>query len=570
MADNTQAVHKLFNLLISKDFDVTTTDINGKQVSDLEEAEMLTFDFIANGKNYGKVSLIVDVANQMTIFYGANISKSMKAQEQQQWFDLIKQLKNFAIRHANGSKIEDISRLKYFGKKRDVQEAYTGTSRTSYNRAGKGDAKIIIKHSKKLGEDDKRFRNIRSIFIENEGGERFKLPFISLPGARAMARHVTNSGTPYDSFGQHICDMVNNVGVLSGFVRRSGMFEDGETSGYVTSGRNHYKEMREGLKRISGKRGYHIYKEAWTPDDADDSELDEDRVRRLFTRDAINAKVENAIPLLAKLEAKDNENAIWENTGDFDLFAVQEEAIRNHIASSHRGMFEDKEDYGKLQSILNSFKSEKPIKGQDYVYVSVLTMMDPDFTFVSNIAYLSKPYRLKNIIDGKYIFDINGSACKFPNIGNTTNDELKKIYLFKDSNTFEKFRTAIGISLKTCVSYKRLDIQSNELKEFESWADDMVGGVLNETDETISDVLTDFFSKEQPYGLDAMNVTDALFDVIDNEDFHSMLEYFAERDPDRDSRKDVMHWLELHVVENPDDELTRKIESVLPTLRQEE
>ena len=74
--------------------------------------------------------------------------------------------------------------------------------------------KIIIKHSKSIDEEVKgsRSRHIDTIYIENSQGERFKYPFKNMSGARAMARHIHEGGTPYDNVGKTInCALEDNM-----------------------------------------------------------------------------------------------------------------------------------------------------------------------------------------------------------------------------------------------------------------------------------------------------------------------------------------------------------------------
>ena len=84
-----------------------------------------------------------------------------------------------------------------------VTEGLTGTAKRSYENLDK--AKLIIRHKGKVDETvpGARSRQIQSLYIENEDGERFKYPITHLAGARAMMRHVANGGRPHDEFGQH-------------------------------------------------------------------------------------------------------------------------------------------------------------------------------------------------------------------------------------------------------------------------------------------------------------------------------------------------------------------------------
>ena len=77
----------------------------------------------------------------------------------------------------------------------------TGTTKSSYQKVG--ECKVIVRHSVKVNEDKHgaRSRNIQAIFIETKSGERFRVSPNHLHGARAMARHLSNSGSPFDTVG---------------------------------------------------------------------------------------------------------------------------------------------------------------------------------------------------------------------------------------------------------------------------------------------------------------------------------------------------------------------------------
>ena len=64
-----------------------------------------------------------------------------------------------------------------------------------------------------------RSRQIQSLYIENEDGERFKYPLTHLAGARAMMRHVSNGGRPHDEFGEHIVTTSEDIAKLNSFSR---------------------------------------------------------------------------------------------------------------------------------------------------------------------------------------------------------------------------------------------------------------------------------------------------------------------------------------------------------------
>lgn len=82
-----------------------------------------------------------------------------------------------------------------------------GSTKTSYHPTI--EAKVVVRHTKPVAEEKPgaRSRNIEQIFIDNNKGERFQFKVPYLAAARAMARHVSDGGNPYDEKGLMITDM---------------------------------------------------------------------------------------------------------------------------------------------------------------------------------------------------------------------------------------------------------------------------------------------------------------------------------------------------------------------------
>jgi hypothetical protein len=181
-------------------------------------------------------------------------------------------------------------------------EGYYGSSKTSYSNQPM-ETKLIIKHSRPLGEDDARFRNVKTLFVQTQEGERFKLPFTSLTGGKAMARHVAEGGNPYDAFGQHIVEMMAEMATLQKFVRASkNKSYSGEAGELVEQAVKHYSALKRKAKRIIGRRGYHEELEAYDPITITDLDETVDAVRELFIQQSLDERVEQALPLLAKIQ----------------------------------------------------------------------------------------------------------------------------------------------------------------------------------------------------------------------------------------------------------------------------
>lgn len=137
----------------------------------------------------------------------------------------------------------------------------TGTTKSSYQKVG--ECKVIVRHIAKVNEEKRgaRSRNIQAIFIETKGGERFRVSQNNLHGARAMARHLSNNGSPFDVVGNKITTMMNEMESLKKLNAEARKVKAGDSlveKQKVITGmiREEYIKLRETLKKMSGKFGY--------------------------------------------------------------------------------------------------------------------------------------------------------------------------------------------------------------------------------------------------------------------------------------------------------------------------
>jgi hypothetical protein len=108
--------------------------------------------------------------------------------------------------------------------------------------------------------------HIESIYIESAEGERFRYPTRHLNGARALAMHVANGGTSYDTIGQHIIGLSEELSKLRQFknyTQRNGLSEAlSDVSERVLSRIDTIKEQISKLQRQSY---YADFKESFEP-----------------------------------------------------------------------------------------------------------------------------------------------------------------------------------------------------------------------------------------------------------------------------------------------------------------
>lgn len=84
-------------------------------------------------------------------------------------------------------------------------------------------ATLCIRHSKRVNEEIRgsRSRNIHAIFVENSSGERFKFPYNHIGAARAMTVHVSEGGIPYDTVGNTITALAEEICSLKNFKKKN-------------------------------------------------------------------------------------------------------------------------------------------------------------------------------------------------------------------------------------------------------------------------------------------------------------------------------------------------------------
>lgn len=322
MADITPA-RKLFDLLVTRDFDPETLDASGKPSADPAEAEIFSFNFRGRtGKDYGTVVIMLSDQGDLDVYCADNVGRTMEGDDKQDWFGFLEQLKNFAVRNNRMNfGVKNLNHLRYSMQgqaaiKEGLFESWSGKRDISWN-AGANESRLMIKHKRSLGEGEARYRYVESLFIETAEGERYKLPFRNLTAGKAMLEHVRNGGRPYDLRGQHIAEMVTELTLLSRFRRaNAGRLLEGDTATLVEQTNVYYERLQGQLKSLTSQRGYKEYFESWTPLDVKDETVVIEGLKHLFITQSIDQRIEDALPVIAKIQQQENamkEAAIFEN-----------------------------------------------------------------------------------------------------------------------------------------------------------------------------------------------------------------------------------------------------------------
>jgi hypothetical protein len=323
----------LFNKIRSKFSNIQLGDSEGNVTADPKSAVFFDFEFSENSDNFGRVSISIADGESMKVFYNQGLVEKIDDTTRADWYNFLKELKDFAVEHQVSFDVRDITKssltqqdfknladvnqtvntddnmseeLKRITKLAGipVAESLTGTKKSSYENLDK--TRLIIRHARAVDEDvpGARSRQINSLYIENEQGERFKYPVKHLAGARAMARHVANGGVPHDDFGQHIIKMSEQIAQLNSFARYAANKDqlNNSVGDIIEKSRLKLENMRNYVKNLSKQAHYMKTKESFQPTTI--AELDDatrNSLREKFTLKHLDDKVESALPLIHSL-----------------------------------------------------------------------------------------------------------------------------------------------------------------------------------------------------------------------------------------------------------------------------
>ncbi len=290
------------------------------QVTDVpKDARFFEFDFVKKGQNLGTVTVDISEDDGLVVIYSNDITDQQPSGVTTQWYNFLKELREFAKQNRMKFSARDTTKSNldkrdydYLAKKHGeaamTESKLWGTSKTSFQDIG--EAKLIVKHSKPVNYDlpAGRTMHIESIYVENVEGERFKYPYRHLNGARALAMHVAHGGTSYDTIGQHIIGLseeLNKLRMFKGYVDRNPVVSEamGTINGKV------YERIDQVKKEIHSLQNANYYKtfaESWSdPEDVViPEELVNDWVDRLTIR-SFNEELKNVFPYIYKLVGED-------------------------------------------------------------------------------------------------------------------------------------------------------------------------------------------------------------------------------------------------------------------------
>lgn len=373
MSSNSSISNALYLRLKNQFPEVTFSDKNNIQGGKLENAVFFDFPFIVDDQKIASITISIADGKTLKLIRTEDALDSQEDGIKNVWFRFLRNMRNFA--KARLLNFEPMDPVKGKIQKRDYQNfaadakdkfkdlpmsesSLYGSTRSSYQKLE--NTKLIIRHSKKIDEEspNSRTRNIDAMFIEGENGERFRYPFIHLAGARAMQRHVSNSGSPYDDFGQYIVGLSENIYNLRRFnhlVNRSAFLENTDVIGIAEAAKHKSINLKKTLESIQKQRGYEAVKEnfiAFEKKDVDDEMLED--LKNRFTLHQFNEELKDLFPYITDL--------IGEGGGTASMGMKNPESPQGNKLGDPRGnnmsttdMYESGND---LESIINNFQND--------------------------------------------------------------------------------------------------------------------------------------------------------------------------------------------------------------------
>jgi hypothetical protein len=309
----------LFDKIRSKFDTVNIGDESAKTTADPEKARFFNFDYVgSDGENFGNVTVSLIDENGLKIYFSKNISEKLDDEQRQEWYDFLKELRFYAKRNLLTFDTRDIARsnlnikdLKTVSKSDSTIDAKDlavtesrlyGTPKTSFENVGSARIRIIHRESINPEVRGSRARHIQAIYVENANGERFMLEHNRLSGARAMARHISEGGIPYDEVGQHITIMVKEMAELGRFVRvmKHRTFEDSQAANMVEAAASYYSGMNRQLNYLKGPRAYKSFVENFQPQAEQLDEVDVNELKEKFVKKVFDDRMMAALPLVNK------------------------------------------------------------------------------------------------------------------------------------------------------------------------------------------------------------------------------------------------------------------------------
>lgn len=619
MSNSDALGNTLFSKLKAKFPEIRLGDSGGMSTADPKQAVFFDFDFEVNGEKIASISISIADKGSMKLFYTKDILKNQSELVKSKWFDFLRDMRNFAKSKLLTFDPKDITKKNL--DKRDFKElavtatnnpkdpamtesSLYGSTRSSYQKLE--NTRLIIRHSKKIHEEspNSRTRNIDSLYVESANGERFKYPFMHLSGARAMQRHVANGGNPYDSFGQYIVglsEQVYNLRKFNNLVGRNAFLENTEVLEIANAAKEKTGSIKKTLERIQKQTGYETVKENFVEfkkKDLDDAALES--LKNKFTLQQFNEELIELFPYISDLigESKpfvkgEPGKGTQKPTGDYDDSDAAVEPIDNELDNVEElekildtlpKVQIERFDKASIQKAIDSHHAqikdlEKTVadnpkdKKMQYALEKAqarlgllqarLGTADPQVTNVSTKNALLIDHLSKHVKDDSLssvlarISDEYGQMKKPDML--KVNALVKKLMskaqivdvFANESTSFEELKNRLEDSDNKNENKDTSDnAQIDPVYEFETLLDKAIAEASNllSTDEDVRnnalEELNKLMTSHFPVGTNGINAIESLKGIIDDSELFSKFKSISQEDADTCARPTIMTWIQ--------------------------
>ena len=490
----------LFNKIRGQFPQVTLGDSQGKATTEPTEARFFDFDFKEGGNTLGKVSISISEEDGLVVMHSKDFVEQSDEPLKHGWYNFLKELRSFAKARVLGFDTRDITKsnlekrdYEFLGQGKEVEKVSEsnlyGTTKTSFQTVG--EARLVIKHSAPVNPTvaGGRTHRIESLFIENKAGERFKYPFKHLNGARAMARHVSEGGNPFDDFGKHISEMSSELNQLRKFktyMNRSSVMAEGLKQ-YQSVVDERIEEIKSSCLRLQKQSAYKESFESYSkselaevPEDVKQSWIDE------LTIKTFNEELQDVFPYIYKL--------VSERT------AIEELGPTSFEAHGYQGGTESRT---LRYDLVGDFDPENPVGDMD----------------IDNIQNLLSKAGISA--------DVQPDESRF-----------QGVVVHTDTNP-EEVEKVLGGMIETVDNFH----------EFESAMDNIVredNGLFSddaEEQEQALEQLNKLMAKHFPVGVNGTNGIESLAGIIDDQEFNSQIQKAAKENSDACMRPMIMDYV---------------------------
>lgn len=521
MRSQENIAEELFDKIRSRTSNIKLGNDVGETTTDPKQARFFEFDFKHKNFPVGAVTISLNEEGILQVYFPNSMVEDADSDTADAWYGFLKELRKFSARNMLNFDTKNLTKERLdkkdyqFLTQRNQDEVMEtkmyGSKRKSYLEAGQ--AKIIVQHNKTVDEEKmgSRSRDIKAIYIENSDGERFKFVNNYLPGARAMARHISNGGITKDDQGAHIVEIMDEMSNLKNFVRnvKSNNYVNEEAQEIIDAATDRYYGLKDTLKSISSAKGYADYFEAWEPNQVEVEENDLEDLKLKLTRQEYDENITDSLPSVGRA-LQYRKNIQMENEQNLATFADSGEKIVVH-------------DNADKQEIMNYVRM---MKNTD------MTTQQKNRNIVINVA----EYLANNMVD-----DAMAVATSKLDFGEDKDQmvALKLAMKFLKGEVEYKAPKAkkdkFGKEKTESTTFEAFEQSMNMISEG-TWALPSSESDVNKIEKLMQQRLT--------LGPDGEYASQAMYGLIGDDNLFDDLGMEGQRDPDGDARPIIIGWIE--------------------------